>query len=99
MRIVAPKVTITCADCEKSYTTHESRQDLIDPKYRSLCPKCRRRAKRRATKEDSTWRAVGDGAFAPPFGTIRACITCGGLVAGGPTMCMHCVRVDRSGEA
>lgn len=38
------------------------------------------------------WRPVGeDGAFAPPFGTIRACDQCGCLVAGGPTRCTRCV--------
>lgn len=36
------------------------------------------------------WRPVGDGAFAPPFGTIRACRSCGCLVAGGPTACGRC---------
>jgi hypothetical protein len=40
------------------------------------------------------WRPVGDGAFAPPFGTIRACRVCGCLVAGGPTMCMRCTKAD-----
>lgn len=40
------------------------------------------------------WRPVGDGAFAPPFGTIRACLDCGCLVAGGPTRCSRCVRAD-----
>ena len=35
------------------------------------------------------WRPVGDGAFAPPFGTIRVC-DCGCLVAGGPTRCVRC---------
>jgi hypothetical protein len=38
------------------------------------------------------WRPVGDGAFAPPFGTIRVCRHCGCLVAGGPTACVHCVE-------
>lgn len=37
------------------------------------------------------WRPVGDGAFAPPFGTVRAC-DCGCLVAGGPTRCTHCAQ-------
>ena len=36
------------------------------------------------------WRPVGDGAFAPPFGTVRACVDCGCLVAGGPTRCGRC---------
>ena len=36
------------------------------------------------------WRPVGDGAFAPPFGTIRVCRGCGCLVAGGPTACVRC---------
>lgn len=38
------------------------------------------------------WRPVGDGAFAPPFGTIRVCIACGCLVAGGPTRCVRCAK-------
>lgn len=37
------------------------------------------------------WRPVGDGAFAPPFGTVRACLDCGALIAGGPSRCVHCV--------
>jgi len=45
------------------------------------------------------WHPVGeDGAFAPPFGTIRVCIGCGCLVAGGPTRCVRCANdadVDR----
>jgi hypothetical protein len=37
------------------------------------------------------WRKIDDDtAFAPPFGTIRACIDCGCLVAGGPTRCVRC---------
>jgi hypothetical protein len=42
------------------------------------------------------WRPVGDGAFAPPFGTIRVCIDCGCLVAGGPTRCVRCAKESRS---
>ena len=38
------------------------------------------------------WRKVGDGAFAPPFGTVRVCIGCGCLVAGGPTRHSRCVK-------
>lgn len=38
------------------------------------------------------WRPVGDGAFAPPFGTIRVCRGCGCLVAGGPTACARCAE-------
>lgn len=38
------------------------------------------------------WRPVGDGAYAPPFGTIRVCIGCGCLVAGGPTRCNRCAE-------
>jgi hypothetical protein len=33
-----------------------------------------------------------DTAFAPPFGTIRECIDCGCLVAGGPTRCGRCAE-------
>lgn len=40
------------------------------------------------------WRPVGDGAFAPPFGTIRACRVCGCLVAGGPTACARCAETE-----
>jgi hypothetical protein len=37
------------------------------------------------------WRPVdGDTAFAPPFGTVRACLDCGCLVAGGPARCRRC---------
>lgn len=37
------------------------------------------------------WRPTSDDtAFAPPFGTIRACLGCGCLVAGGPTNCARC---------
>jgi hypothetical protein len=39
------------------------------------------------------WRPVSpDGAFAPPFGTIRQCRGCGCLVAGGPTACVRCAE-------
>lgn len=39
------------------------------------------------------WRPTArDTAFAPPFGTVRACTSCGCLIAGGPTTCVHCVR-------
>lgn len=37
------------------------------------------------------WHQVDDGAFASPFGTIRKCIDCDCLVAGGPTRCRRCV--------
>jgi hypothetical protein len=38
------------------------------------------------------WRPTDeDTAFAPPFGTIRACRSCGCLVSGGPTACGRCV--------
>lgn len=41
------------------------------------------------------WRPVTDDtAFAPPFGTIRACIDCGCLVAGGPTRCVRCAEAE-----
>ena len=30
-------------------------------------------------------------AFIPGIGTVRACINCGVLIAGGPTRCMRCV--------
>jgi hypothetical protein len=37
------------------------------------------------------WRPVNeDTAFAPPFGTVRACRVCGCLVAGGPAACTRC---------
>lgn len=37
------------------------------------------------------WHRVSeDTAFAPPFGTVRACVACGCLVAGGPTRCGRC---------
>jgi hypothetical protein len=45
---------------------------------------------RASTDERPDWHAVGDGAFARPFGTIRVCIDCGALVAGGPTRCGRC---------
>lgn len=39
------------------------------------------------------WRPVSDDtAFAPPFSTVRACIDCGCLVAGGPTRCGRCAK-------
>jgi hypothetical protein len=39
------------------------------------------------------WRPVsGDTAFAPPFGTVRACADCGCLVAGGPSRCGQCAK-------
>lgn len=44
------------------------------------------------------WRPVGDSAFAPPFGTVRACVDCGCLVVGGPTRCGRCATEAR-GEA
>jgi hypothetical protein len=33
-----------------------------------------------------------DTGFAPPFGTIRVCIGCNCLVAGGPVRCVRCAR-------
>lgn len=45
------------------------------------------------------WRPVGDGAFAPPFGTIRMCRACGCLVAGGPTACGRCVATEERKDA
>lgn len=37
------------------------------------------------------WHRVSDDtAFAPPFGTVRTCVVCGCLVAGGPTRCGRC---------
>jgi len=44
------------------------------------------------------WRPVDDGAFAPPFGTIRVCRACGCLVAGGPTACGRCVAAETRKE-
>ncbi len=41
---------------------------------------------------DRIWHEVGDGAFGPPFGTIRVCRVCDCLVAGGPTACVRCVN-------
>lgn len=39
------------------------------------------------------WRPIdADTAFAPPFGTIRACVGCGALVAGGPSSCSRCAQ-------
>lgn len=44
------------------------------------------------------WRPVSeDTAFAPPFGTIRMCIACGCLVAGGPTRCARCAPLGTEG--
>ncbi len=31
-------------------------------------------------------------AFIPGIGTVRICLNCDGLVAGGPTRCTRCVR-------
>ncbi len=42
------------------------------------------------------WRPVGDGAFAPPFGTIRVC-DCGCLVAGGIARCLRCADAAKGG--
>jgi hypothetical protein len=47
-----------------------------------------------SAEEQPDWHAVGDGAFARPFGTIRVCIDCGALVAGGPTRCGRCAHDD-----
>lgn len=50
-------------------------------------------------QREGCWRAVGDGAYARPFGTIRQCLDCGALVGGGPTRCVRCVREsERSNE-
>jgi len=40
----------------------------------------------------------GDTAYLPGVGTVRACIGCGCLVAGGPTRCKLCVRLKRARE-
>ncbi len=44
----------------------------------------------KAEQQSAAWAQVGDGAFAYPFGTVRKCIGCGCLVAGGPTRCGRC---------
>jgi hypothetical protein len=47
----------------------------------------------RDAAENHGWRKVSeDTAFAPPFSTVRACIDCGVLVAGGPTRCTRCAN-------
>lgn len=33
-----------------------------------------------------------DEAFIPGLGTVRACLDCGCLVAGGPTRCKRCAK-------
>lgn len=48
--------------------------------------------------EREDWHPVGDSAFAPPFGTVCACIDCGCLIAGGPTRCAHCVSRAEPGD-
>ncbi len=35
-------------------------------------------------------------AFASAFGTVRVCLDCGALVAGGPTRCVRCVRAEET---
>lgn len=45
------------------------------------------------------WQKVGDDAFARPFGTVRQCIDCGALVAGGPTRCGICAKLSDLGHA
>lgn len=45
------------------------------------------------------WRRIDeDTAFAPPFGTIRKCVSCGSLVAGGPTACARCADGKHESE-
>jgi hypothetical protein len=34
----------------------------------------------------------GVDAFVPGIGTVRECIDCGALIAGGPTRCIRCVK-------
>ncbi len=49
--------------------------------------------KAKLPSEQIDWHSVSDDtAFARPFGTIRACLDCGALVAGGPTRCARCAR-------
>lgn len=39
------------------------------------------------------WRPTSDDtAFAPPFSTVRACVDCGCLTAGGPSRCGRCAK-------
>lgn len=47
---------------------------------------------------ETLWHGVGDGAFGPPFGTIRVCRVCDCLVAGGPTACVRCVEEETRRE-
>jgi hypothetical protein len=65
---------------------------------------CSRRQATRGVPQDVheggwQWRPTDkDTAFAPPFGTIRVCIDCGCLVAGGPTRCGRCAHEVQGGE-
>lgn len=43
--------------------------------------------------------AFRDGAFIMGLGTIRICIDCGILVAGGPTRCVRCAKEGAPCEA
>lgn len=38
-------------------------------------------------------------AFIPGIGTVRACIDCGNLIAGGPTRCTWCVKKRKAHRA
>lgn len=44
------------------------------------------------------WHDVQDGGFSGSLGTLRACLDCGCVVAGGPTRCLRCVRGDNERE-
>lgn len=49
-----------------------------------------------SSEDGPDWRAVGDGAFTRPFGTIRKCHGCSCLVAGGQTYCGTCAACSES---
>jgi hypothetical protein len=87
-------------DCAPGY--YESVLELADPDepgeltYSDVesLTRCAAYWRRQAHRNRSTVAAVGDSVFMRPFGTVRQCLGCDCLVAGGPTRCVLCVVKD-----
>lgn len=87
-----PEQTYPCDECGKLRTKAQGGTTF------TVCDACWDKAHPKpdetATMKTLHWTGDGKGtAFAFGFGTVRACIDCGVLIAGGPTRCVACVRV------
>lgn len=73
--------------------SQERCQDINEHELRLVALEQRRKTVEDLEQRTPEWRSTsGDTAYAEPFTTIRACIDCQCLIAGGPTRCKACVR-------